>query len=508
MGKTTLTLMIITILSKISGLIRDMTFSYAYGTDIIKDIYIISESVATIAFSFLFMSIQSTFIPVYSKIKSEHGRKAADRFTSNLTNILLIIAIVVLVLAIIFMRPILSIVAKGFQGEALEQAITFTRINIFSILFMAINACMISYLNIYNNFTIPATTGIFMNIILISSAFLSLKFKNPMILAYGAVLSSSAKYFLFPSALRKTGYRHKLIVKPKDPHLIDSLQIAIPMMFSIIVNDFSIIIDKTIATTVVREGGVSSLDYAYKILQLIDGIVIVSIITVVYPKMSQLVQAGKIKSYKKLTNSSMVSCLLLVIPATVGLMLFVDPIVSIIYERGAFSETSHMLTTGALFWYAPCLIASVFLNFLNRSFYSLGDTKTPLIIAGVQVLFDIVLNIVLSKLMGLNGLAFSTTIGNFIASFLLIYLLKKKVGRFHLRQMSQSILKISIATLIMALLSYSLYRYLPITSMIARFLLALIIAILSYFICILFMQIPEVKRVINQIYHKYKRRRA
>lgn len=506
MGTITFQLMIITIISKATGLLRQGVFSYAFGTSYISDIYVIGESVKAVLFSFLFMSLQSCFIPIYNKVLHNSNRERADRFTSNLTNILLVLATIIILFAFVFMEPIINIMASGFTGRTLDLAVYYTRIRILGIYASAAATCMISYLNIYNNFRTPATTGIISNFIIIFVALLSAKSQSITFLAIGVVAAQFLQYVFFPRALRRVGYKHQWVLEPKSPYIRDALKTGIPIMFSILVNDVSIIIDQTIASSTVV-GGVSALNYAYLIYQIVSGIVIVSITTAVYPSMSKYGQNNEIKELKSLTANSISGGLLLIIPATVGIMLFAEPIVRLFFERGEFGYDSTIMTTGALFWYAPGLIALLFTNLINRVFYSLGDTKTPVKIAGFQVGIDIIFNIILSRYFGLQGLAAATALGNWTAAIIALVIIRKRVGPMNLSSILNSTLRIILATIIMALIAYFIFSYMPIPNESIRLLISITIAAIVYGISILILGVPEAKKLIQSLQHKIKNKK-
>lgn len=508
MGKVTLTLMVITIISKATGFLRDALFAAFFGTGAIQDIYVASQTVAAVSFSFLFLSIQSTFIPMYNTIYEKHGRDDADRFTSNLTNTMVLIATVVVALCLVFMPGIIHLVASGFTGEKFDQAVLFTRIVIFQIYFSALNGSMIGYLNNQGNFITPATTGILMNMVLVVFAFLSAKTGNMFLLAVGSVASMGMQYVFFPSALKKTGYRHRLLLDPTNPRIKESLSIAVPAMFSVLVNDISIIIDKSIATSLVPEGGASALNYANTLFMLIQGVVIVSIITATYPKMTRLAHLENPAPFKRILNRSLVSGLLLVIPATLGLMVFVSPIVRLFFQRGEFNALSTQMTAGALFWYAPGLIGLMFSQVFVRAFYALNDTKTPLKISAIQVAIDVSLNFILSYFFGLNGLAASTMVGNVLGAIILGYALRKKMGSLGLSYTIKNTIKITLASLVMAVIAYLLFQSLPSAlGETLRLLFVVFLAALIYLVLILFAQIDFVRKTVNKIYHARRHRR-
>lgn len=495
-------LMIITIISKVTGLAREVIFSQVYGTSMVKDIYVISMTVIALSFSFLFMSIQSTFIPIYHNELSRKGRRHADLFTANLTNSLLLVATGVVILFELFMGPILRVIAHGFTGEKFTLAVAFCRISILAIYFSAINGPMIAYLQIYGDFLTPATTGIIMNLFLIAFALVSAKKQSLWLLAYGVLFAHGIQYFFFPRALRKVGYRHRPFLDPRDPYLRESLAIALPAMISIVVNDISIIVDKAVATTVAAAGGVSALDYAAKLYDLIQGIVIVSIVTAAFPKMTALSREKKIGAVKKISARSITAGLLLIIPAVFGLMAFSVPVVRVFFERGAFTPQSTAMTAGILFYYAPALIFVMFYQMNTRIYYTMNDTKTPLLIATVQVVLNIIFNLILSHFFGLNGLSAATTMTAGIGAVLMAVTLRKKIGPLGYKRVFRSLVKITGSSIVMVLFALKVYSLLGGIGEMTRMLIVLLAAAAIYFPLLFVLQVPE----LSLVFHSFKKR--
>ena len=508
MGSIAIQLMVITILSKLTGLIREVYYGAVFGTSMIKDVYVITSSISAILFSFIFMSMQSTFIPMYNGITEKYDRKKADSFTSNLSNTLLLLSVIIIILTWIFAEPITRLMAPGFTGAKFRATVEFLRITMVSIVFSAISSAPISYLNIYNDFLTPATTGMIMNLALIFAAYFSAKFNSMLILALGVVFSKGIQYIFFPRAMRKSGYRHRALLKPFDPLIKEALIIAVPAILSILVSEISIVVDKSIASSVASNGGVSALDYATKILDFVRGIFVVSIITAAYPKLSKLAGNSEDRSgFKRLLTGSISMGSIFVIPAIFGLLIFATPITRIFFQRGAFTAESTKMVASVLIFYVPSLISSLIYSLGVRAFYSIKDTKTPFIAGLVQVFIDISLNFVLSYYFGLMGLAASTTIGGWAGAFLMLVLLRKKIGALGLARTFKSMAKIISASTLMSIVAWLIFFKLPLPGPeVFRFLIMLVAACLVYGLSILILGVKEARILLNKAIKKIEKR--
>lgn len=502
--KSTILLMLITILAKVSGFLRELVFGYLMGTNAVKDVYVIANSIPSVLFGFVASAVYSAYVPTYTKVNSTRGRKEADEYTANLSNILLVVATVIVVIFLIFTEPVVKLFASGFKGKTLQMAINFTRIVIFTIYATAFNAPFKGFLNYHDNFVIPAITPIVQNACLVIAAIVAIYMEDWMVLAYGYLASYFIMYFPYYFSLKKENYTHKKIIDFSNVYIKETIRLGLPIILTIATTDIASIIDKNIATTLFENGGVSSLDYADKIIQLVKGVVISSVVVAAYPKLSKLAQAKEYEKLKSSVKNSIVSTLAIVIPASFGLFVLAEPVIKLIFERGAFDANSTLSTGGALRWYSLALIGEALYMILVRVFYVLGDIKTPFKIILVQVMIDIPLNFILSGIMGLNGLALSSSIGILAAGGYSIYQFNKKTNSRDNKEALINVFKIVIASLIMSLVAVLTYKGLQGLGNTLATTISIIFAAVVYLIIISFLKIQEIDDMELKIKNKMK----
>ena len=173
MKKAALTVMILTILSKVLGFGREMVMSYVYGASALTDAYLISQTIPNFIFSFLSAGLATAFIPMYSRALKEEGRLRADSYTSTLNNILLIIATISVTLIMSFPEALVKVFASGFKPETVNLAVKLTRISAFGVYFTALLGILQNYLRLYDKFAIPTLVGFSFNIVIIGFLILS-----------------------------------------------------------------------------------------------------------------------------------------------------------------------------------------------------------------------------------------------------------------------------------------------------------------------------------------------
>lgn len=505
MKKTAIILMFITIFSKLFGFLREITLSYFYGASSISDAYLISLTIPTVIFSLIGTGIVTGYIPIYSRINKEYGLNEANKFTSNLTNIILIVSSIIIILGLLFTEQLVRLFANGFEGETLALAVKFTKISLIGIYFTSLVYIYKGFLDLKGNFTVPALIGFPFNFFIILSIYLSSN-NNIMILIVGTIIAILSQFlFLLPFVYKK-GYKHKFILNVKDEHIKAMAYMALPVIIGVSVNQINVLVDRSLASQI-AVGGISALNYAYRLNGFVQGIFVVSISTVMYPTISKMSADNNIKGLKKTVSEAINGVNLLVIPATIGFMIFAEPIVKLLFGRGAFDDRAVAMTSQALFFYAIGMVGFGLRDIISRAFYSLRDTKTPMINASIAVVLNIVLNFILSKYLGIGGLALATSISGLFCTALLLISLRKKIGPLGLKSASISFIKILFASLIMGVIAKMSYdALLKYINENLSLIIAIGIAGIVYFVLIYFMKIEEVDTIIRAIKNKIKRK--
>lgn len=263
--------------------------------------------------------------------------------------------------------------------------------------------------------------------------------------------------------------------------------------------------DRTIATTLV-EGGVSALNYANSLIGFATGLFISSIITVLYPTISKYASASDYEGMKASVKESINLISIFIIPITVGAVLLSKEVVWMIYGRGAFDATAIQLTSAALLFYALGMLGAGVREAISRAYYAMQDTKTPMINAAIGILINIVLNIVLSRYMGIAGLALATSIAGTVTAILIFLSFRKKIGPFGMKEVAVNVAKISAASAVMGVAARMAYDYLVVVLQSNMFALLSAIAVgaVVYFVIIYFMRIRDVDIMVNAVKGKIK----
>ena len=510
MAKAATWLMLATLLAKILGFGREIALSYVYGTNAYTEAFVMAFNIPTIIFAAIGSAIATTYIPIFFEVRGESGEDGALKLTNNIFNTVIIICGTIATIGVLFTEPLVKLFAMGFEGERLRLTVEFTRILIVSVIFIGLSYVMTAYLQVHNNFTVPGLISIPKNIIIIISIFLSAKY-HPLIIAIGTFIGIATEFLIQVPFAYKKGYRYKLHIDLRDDKIKKLIMLIGPIFIGIAVNQINTMIDRTLASTL-PYGTVGALNFASKLNGFVIGLFIVSISAVAYPMISKLSAENSSKDFSKVIVKSVNSIILLVLPVSVGAIVLCTPIVRLLFERGEFTKADTIMTASALAFYSIGLIGSGLSDMLTKILYSLKDTKTPMIVAIIAVLVNIVLNLVFIKILKHSGLALATSISNLSVMVMLFIALKKKISYFGQDKIIIVFIKSLIASILMGGVVYISNLYLGnalgygLLEQVIALGISVLIGVIIYGGIIIVFKVEEITIVIDLVKQKLKAR--
>ena len=447
MIKATIGIMVITSLSKLTGFFREVMIAYRFGSDFATDAYFISNTIYAVIFGFAGAGLGSAIIPVLSRIRDEKKTSEGD-YIGNISRFFTLVSLALIVLSYFLARPLVKIFAVGFTGAQLDTAVSYLRIGLPVIFCNFMYSIYQAFSHSKNKFYMVASGGIVMNaVILVYLALFYEDFGIPglifsNILAYGL----RALYIYVP--LRK--FSGKLLGPVKrDEYLKATYNIMLPIMISSIISYINLAVDRTLASTLV-EGSISALKYAALVRTSINGLLIHSMITVIYPSFSEWIVKGDSKKLKKMFTYTVSMITILVIPITIGIMTLNNEIIDVIYARGAFDAEDARMASSALFYYSLGMAGSGMGMFIDKVYYAYHDSKTTMKTGMLAVVLNIVLNLILVRYMAHNGLALATSIVALSHTSLKFWLLRKKNLEIEYKRILSIMLKSLASSAVMA----------------------------------------------------------
>lgn len=488
----------LTIVAKIIAIVRQMVLTYYYGAGAVSDAYLLAQSIPNTLFLIVSTAIGVSFIPVYSKVNKEEGDLAAKKFVNNIMSIVLLLASIIVVAVLFLSKQIIFVFASGFDAETSELTSQFLRISIFGIFFVAMVGILSSFQKIHNDYFSPSIIGIALSFVEIASCVIAVR-TSDTILAIGILIANAVQWIILVVAAIRKGYKYKPVLNLRSKYIKMAVMMSFPIMLGLGADEINVIVDRTIASAF-DKGSISSLTYANTIVFVVHAIVSVSINSVVFVEVSRYASEGNKDAVVKEVGSGINKLLTLLVPATFGMIAYAEPIVRCLYERGNFSSEHTQITAGLMICYSLCIIPNGIRIVVQSYYYAYGKTKFCMYAGLIAVATNILFNIILSKRIGINGLAIATTLG-ITTSFLVLF-----VG-FVIKNKSFSwgnIIKLSIKTIIgsiiMIIPSVMLYRMLmAVVPEIFALILGILFAVVIYAIYAISVKIISISEITNYV---------
>ncbi len=508
MSNTTKAVLIITLgtlLSKIAGFSREIALAYKYGASSISDIYLIASTIPANLFNAVALAVSICYVPIISSINDS---KKISQITSNLLNILGIVSVVLAIIFIVYCELIVRVFAIGLEADSLQLTTQLTQIMLPLLIFLIPNSIFLRYLNVNHKFFAPSIIAIPLNVMLIAGILLSSTHAT-WIMGVGTLLAYVAVFFFLLFFAYKAGFEYKLIIDLHDPYLKKLLYLTLPIFIGASVDQINAIIGRSFGSTL-GEGVISALNYSSRLMYFINGMIVTSIVTALFPRLSRLSALHEMKQFKQILTTSITTILLIVIPISIGTVILAKPVVSILFERGAFNAHAAILTSDALVCYAIGILALGIRELLSKVFYSIQDTRTPMINGALAVILNIIMMLVFVRYVGYIGIPLATSISSILMVVLLGYHLRKKIGPFGLRNLIQIAVKICIASLGMGLVVWSVYictkSIFPIekTGDFIGVILAACAGMAAYLVAVKLLRVKEIDIVFNIIRKRQK----
>ncbi|HER24061.1 MAG TPA: murein biosynthesis integral membrane protein MurJ [Candidatus Atribacteria bacterium] len=443
------TVIIATLFCRVLGLAREIVISNRFGAGWETDAFFIAFMIPNLLRSFLGEgALNSAFIPTFADYLSNHDRKKAEYFASNVLNILIIILIIMVGLGIWAAPWLINIIAIGFKSniDKYQLAIKLTRVMFPYIGFVAVAAFFMSILNSYDHFLIPALSPAMLNISIIAFAFIfSVKY-GIFSIAWGVLLGGIGQALIQTPELIKKKIKYSFVVDLKDPGTKKLLKLLIPAIIGLAVTQINVVVDKTLASTLI-DGSISALYYSNRLVQFPLGAFGIAISIAIFPTLAKQTVENDIAELKKSLLFGLRILLFFTLPSAMGLMVLKDALIRLVYEHGIFSSSSTQMTASALFYYSIGLFAYACVRLITMCFYALKDAKTPVKIGIYIVLVNIGLDLILIRYLAHSGLALATSIAAIMNLIILLKFLQNKIGNLGLRSQTSFLTKIVISSI-------------------------------------------------------------
>jgi putative peptidoglycan lipid II flippase len=412
-----------TLLSRFAGFIRDVLFASILGAGPAADAFFVAFKFPNL-FRRLFAegAFAAAFVPTYSGLLISVGRDSARRFAEDAMSVMLL-ALFVFVAALEILMPYAMMgIAPGFlsEPEKFALAVELTRITFPYLLFISLVALMGAVLNAHDRFAAAASTPVVLNLVLIAAILSWGHFaRSPAEgLAWGVAIAGVMQFIWLALALTREGLPLGLRRPRLTPQIRKLLRLMLPVALGAGVYQINVVVDVVIGS-LLPSGTISFLYYADRVNQLPLGVIGIAIATALLPLLSRQIRAGDEAGATESQNRALEFAFVLTLPAAFALIVAAGPVIGVLFGRGAFGPDAQEATALVLAAYAIGLPAHVLVKILATGYFAREDTKTPVKIAIVALVVNVVLNLILMQPLAHVGIALATSISAFVNSGLL-----------------------------------------------------------------------------------------
>lgn len=434
MFRSGLLVMIITMVSRVLGLVRATIIAYYFGASGATDAYFSAFKISNFFRQLLGEgALGSSFIPLYNEKIEIEGEEKGKEFIYSILNLIFVFSTIVTLLMIIFSQDIINLIVNGFPTETKILASQLLKIMSVYFIFISLSGMICAMLNNFKQFAIPASTSIFFNLAIILASMGFSKTFGISALAYGVVLGGALQLLIVLPSFFKIVKGYSFKINWKDPYLKKIFILMCPMLVGIVARQVNTIVDQVFASYL-QEGGVTALENATRLYLLPVGVFGVSISTVIFPVLSKAVARNDLKTAKNNIVKGLNILLFLIIPSTAVLTFYSTDVIRLTLSYGKFGEEAVKVTSEALLYYSLGLYFYTAIYLMTRAFYSVKNSSYPVRFSIVSIIINIVLNFALIKPMAYRGLALSTSIASGVNFVLLVYVFRKKYMEFPLKR--------------------------------------------------------------------------
>jgi len=419
-----------TLISRITGFLRDILMAGMLGAGTVSDAFFVAFRFPNL-FRRLFAegAFQAAFVPLFAGVLETEGRDAARRFARQAFSVLAVALLVFTAAMEVAMPLAMVVIAPGFDAVPgkMELATELTRIAFPYLLFISLVSLQSGVLNSLGKFAAAAAAPILLNLTLIA-ALLGL---TPWLatpghaLAWGVFAAGVMQFGWLAWHCRRAGFSLPPVRPALTPRVRTLGKRIVPVVLGGSLYQINLLIG-TILASLLADGAVSWLYYADRVTQLPLGVIGVAVSTALLPVLSRQLKAGHWEAAAYNQNRALEVALLFTLPAAAALMVIPGPVVTTLFERGAFSAADTAATAAAMAAFASGLPSYVLVKVLAPAFFAREDTVTPVRIAAVAMVANVVLNVALMQVWGHVGIALAASLANWGNALALAWMLHRR----------------------------------------------------------------------------------
>lgn len=448
LAKATSVVLILNMLSKVLGFVRDAALAAYFGTSQVTDAYLVAYTFPYSLQAVFGMSFLLVMVPLLTKYMAEGRKSQAYSIARDVSLRLLCVLCVIVVLGEMLALPLTRLLAPGFSPESLALTVKLTRIILPSIVFMGMAMLFSGILNGEKRFALASFGPALANLVIIASIVLTAKRLGIQGVAYGTLMGFFAFFVMLWVGVEKKGFQIFHGESSNKEEAMRVLRDILPITLSVSVNQFFLMIARGFGSSLLP-GTISGLEFAGRIINLPIGVFTAAVVTASYPVLAETAMKGDKRALSENLLGTIRLILLVMIPAAVGIVVLREPLIAFLYQRGAFDQAAVTLTAEVLVFYAWGMIAMSVNLVLTRAYFAVSNYRGPLLAGILSLVLHVVLSAILVGTFAHQGLAAAYAMANIAYAIFLMMGYKKYMFSENIKDQGKVVIKFVLAALVM-----------------------------------------------------------
>ncbi|MBQ6893490.1 MAG: murein biosynthesis integral membrane protein MurJ [Clostridia bacterium] len=497
-ASTAIFMVLVTLVTKVLGLLRDMLLASTFGTTADAVAYEVASRLPITLFDFALGGVvTAAFIPIFNELIVKAGKQRAFEFANRYFNLILCTTIAISVVGMVFSSPLVSVLAPDATEAVKVFAAKLSRVMFPMIIFTGIAYCFVGILQSFEKYTLPAIMSLVSNLVMVLYFYtLSDRFG-----VWGLSVALVIGWFLqaaiqVPLAY-KLGFSFKPSLRFNDPDILRAIKMALPILVCSWLQPVCNVINTSFASGFEDGGAINMVGYANRLYIIIVGVFSFVATNLLFPKLSRSEASGDRDGAKHFAGVSIKILLYLMIPLAVGIFLLAEPITRAIYMRGIFTAHDAQMTASVLRYLAIGIPFMSTNEVLTKLFFAMQKVKEPMIASIAAIAVNIALVSVLVETVGLNGIAISSSV-TIALCVILNYLFVSRNGALLKAKDFIDVLKSAISAFVMGVCVYFARGVVSSASDIVQVIVLGGIGMLIYAILLILISPTEIRSIIRR----------
>ena len=499
-----------TSLSRAAGLAREVVASSYFGTSGPFSAFTLAFQIPNLIRALVAdAALSAAFVPVFTELLEKGRKREAFKLASTLALLILIGLSALTALFILFAGVIMPLfIGKGFTPQLTDLTIGLSQVLFPILILLGLNGLVVGILNARDHFAIPAIAPVVWNLVIIAVlVLLRPQFSGANeIYAYaiGVLIATFVQLAMAIPVLPRVGFRFEFAFNLRDPHVTQVFRLMVPVMVGLGVINIDLLINSSVGSMISAEAP-RAIDAAFRIYMLPQGIFSVAVATVLFPALGRLVARRDTDGLRKLQAQGVRTILLFLMPAATIMAALAQPIVRLVYQRGAFGSSSTQLVATALVWFSLSLPFAGVNLLLTRTFFAIRRAWVPTGLAFANLALNAALSFALYKPLGIAGPVIGTAVASIGMTFGQLWFLRRELGGIEIGSLFSAFLRIGVASALTAGVSYLVWSLLeaPLgVSFIAQLVevgAALLAGGVVFVLTVLALRVAEARTIVDRI---------